>query len=289
MKAAWTIATLALVVALFTPACMMTSTHEEILKKTNDQHASEFADMKKKLEGERDTEKVAKEGCQGKLAASGKKNDEQEAMLASMSMKIDRLSGEKGQLAAKSQELSTKQQELMQQVDKLKRMQEAAERRNAEFRRLVMKLKKMMDAGTLQVKPRNGLLVVRMASDIVFAPGATRIKEEAREALTELAQTLATFGDRRFQVMGHTDDRPIHSARFPSNWELSTARAVAVLKILVENGVKPEAISAAGSAEFDPLGPNETAEERTENRRVEIVFLPKVDELPGFEEVLSGK
>ena len=288
MKVAWNVLTLALCASLFTPACMMTSTHEELLKKTNDQNASEFGDMKKKLEGQRDTEKVAKEACQGKLAESTKKGEEQEAMLASMSMKIDKLSGEKGQLKAERQELSSKQQELMQQVDKLKRMQEAAERRNADFRRLVMKLKKMMDAGTLQVKPRNGMLVVRMASDIVFAPGATRIKEEARAALTELAQTLATFGDRRFQVMGHTDDRPIRSARFPSNWELSTARAVEVLKLLVENGVKPEAISAAGNAEYDPLGGNETAEERTTNRRVEIVFLPKIDELPGFEEVLSG-
>jgi chemotaxis protein MotB len=280
---------LAVVASFAAPACMMTSTHEEILKKTQDDSSSAFAEMKTTLEGERDTEKQAKQKCLGELDVSVKKGEEQDAMLASMSMKIDKLSGEKGKLAARQEELTGKQQELMQQVAELKRMRAAAEQRNADFRRLVEKLRKMMDAGTLEVKPRNGLLVVRMASDVVFAPGSTHIKEEARTALSELAQTLASFEGRRFQVMGHSDNKPIRSARFPSNWELSAARAVEVVKLLIEAGVKPEMISAAGNAEFDPLVDNETAENRTINRRVEIVFLPKIDELPGFDEVLSGK
>jgi chemotaxis protein MotB len=287
MKGAWKLPSLALVAALITPACMMTSTHEEILKKTKTEDQAAFDQMQQKLEGERDAEQQAKKECLSELAACNSKADQQEAMMASMSMKIDKLSGEKGQLAAERAELSQEQQQLMAQVDKLKQMQAVTERRNAEFRRLLEKLKVMMDAGTLQVKPRNGLLVVRMASDIVFAPGSTRIKEEAREALTELAHTLATFEDRRFQVMGHTDDRPIRSARFPSNWELSTQRAVEVVKLLIDNGVQPEMISAAGSAEFDPLVDNDTRENRTLNRRVEIVFMPKIDELPGFDKVLS--
>ncbi len=287
MKGAWKLPSLALVAALITPACMMTSTHEEILKKTKTEDQAAFDQMQQKLEGERDAEQQAKKECLSELAACNSKADQQEAMMASMSMKIDKLSGEKGQLAAERAELSQQQQQLMAQVDKLKQMQAVTERRNAEFRRLLEKLKVMMDAGTLQVKPRNGLLVVRMASDIVFAPGSTRIKEEAREALTELAHTLATFEDRRFQVMGHTDDRPIRSARFPSNWELSTQRAVEVVKLLIDNGVQPEMISAAGNAEFDPLVDNDTRENRTLNRRVEIVFMPKIDELPGFDKVLS--
>lgn len=283
MRTSWRIFLPVLVFALSMPACMMTSTHEEILKKTNSENQSAMD----QLEAKRKTEQETKEKCQGELAISVKKGDEQDAMLASMSMKIDKLSGEKGQLKAQSQELGKKQQELMEQVNKLKQMRAAAERRNAEFRKLMFKLKDMMDAGTLEVKPRNGLLVVRMASDIVFAPGSIRIKDEARTALEELAHTLATFEGRRFQVMGHTDSKPIHSARFPSNWELSTQRAVEVVKLLVESGVKPEMISAAGNAEFDPLVDNETQENRTLNRRVEIVFLPKIDELPGFDKVLS--
>ncbi len=283
MRTTWKVLVLTMAVGLILPACMMTSTHEEILKKNNDEHQTAM----EQLEAKRKAEQEAKEKCQGELAAAVKKGDEQDAMLASMSMKIDKLSGEKGQLKAERQELGKKQQELMEQVNKLKQMRAAAERRNAEFRKLMFKLKDMMDAGTLEVKPRNGLLVVRMASDIVFAPGSIRIKDEARAALEELAHTLATFEGRRFQVMGHTDSKPIHSARFPSNWELSTQRAVEVVKLLVESGVKPEMISAAGNAEFDPLVDNDTPENRTLNRRVEIVFLPKIDELPGFDQVLS--
>ena len=80
---------------------------------------------------------------------------------------------------------------------------------------------------------------------------------------------------------------PIRSARFPSNWELSSQRAVEVVKVMIEAGVKAEMLTAAGAAEFDPLVDNETPENRSTNRRVEIIFLPKIDELPGFDQVLK--
>lgn len=289
MKATFKLMIIALAAAVAAPACMMTGTHEEILKKNQDQNSASMAELKKKLEDQRDVQKTAKEKLQGEFDTLNNKSSEQEAMLASMSMKIDKLSGEKGQMAAKHSEMTEKQRELLTQVNELKRMRAAAERRNADFRRLVEKLKKMMDAGTLEVKPRNGLLVVQMSSDVMFAPGATRLKDEAKTALAELATTLASFEGRRFQVVGHSDNIPIHSARFPSNWELSSSRAVVVVKLLVESGVQPEMISAAGNAEFDPLVGNEEPEGRAQNRRVEIVFLPKIDELPGFDEVLKAK
>ncbi len=145
----------------------------------------------------------------------------------------------------------------------------------------------MIDAGTLQVKIRNGRMLVQMSSDVVFPPASTRIKPDAKTAIEELATTIATFAGRKFQVLGHSDATPIRSARFPSNWELSVQRATEVVKLMVEAGVPPEMLSAAGSAEFDPLVDNETPENRTTNRRVEIIFMPKIDELPGFDEVLN--
>ena len=99
----------------------------------------------------------------------------------------------------------------------------------------------------------------------------------------KLAMALAQFQDRKFQVVGHSDATPIHTARFPSNWELSTQRAIEVVKLLVEEGVPPEIISAAGSAEFDPLIDSDLPEDMAMNRRVEVVFVPKIDELPGFD------
>ncbi len=82
---------------------------------------------------------------------------------------------------------------------------------------------------------------------------------------------------KRNKIEGHTDNVPIKSARYPSNWELSTARALAVLHLQTEMGVAPENISAAGFGEFRPKADNKTEEGRRLNRRSEIVMLPNLD------------
>lgn len=274
-KRLWILAT-----ASWMSACVTSGTHKKLLAEL-DQTKNELQNTKGDLEKIKQNCDTERSDLTGKLTQVSKRGEEQDAMLASMNSRIGELTGEKTQL-------SERQQKLHDQIEDLEKMRVAAEKRQADFKQLVMKLKKMMDAGTLAVKPRNGLLVVQMSSDVVFPLASTQIKPAAREAIAELARTLATFQGRRFQVIGHSDNVPIRSARFPSNWELSAARAVEVVKLLIENGVKPEMISAAGNAEFDPLIDNQTPENRATNRRVEIVFLPKIDELPGFDEVLKG-
>jgi hypothetical protein len=97
--------------------------------------------------------------------------------------------------------------------------------------------------------------------------------------LQDLAIALAAFEDRHFQVVGHSDTTPIHTPRFPSNWELSSQRALEVVKVLVDAGVPPQMLSGAGSAHFDPLVDDTTTEAKAMNRRVEIVFVPNMSEL----------
>ena len=166
-------------------------------------------------------------------------------------------------------------------ISQLERMRTAMQKRTDDYQQLIDKLHQMKISGTLQVKFRKGLMAVQLPSDILFTGNGIALKTPAKEALTELAQTLSTFSDRRFQVVGHSDDRPIRTRRYSSNWELSTQRAVQVVKTLVEAGVKPELISAAGAAHFDPVAKNESPEGRKSNRRVEIIFVPKIDEIPG--------
>ena len=103
------------------------------------------------------------------------------------------------------------------------------------------------------------------------------MKEQGKTALAEIAKVLKPMKDRHFEVAGHTDDVAIQSPRYPSNWELSTARAVTVTKLLVEKGVDPKELSAAGYGEFAPVAENASAEGRAKNRRIEIVLLPAVD------------
>ena len=88
-------------------------------------------------------------------------------------------------------------------------------------------------------------------------------------------------------MAGHTDNLPIKTARFPSNWELSTGRAVEVAKLLAAGGMKPELVGAAGYAEFAPLAGNETPEGRAQNRRIEIILEPNLSDLPNLESLLS--
>jgi len=86
--------------------------------------------------------------------------------------------------------------------------------------------------------------------------------------------------DRQFLVAGHTDNVPIRTEQFPSNWELSTRRAVEIVHYLVAQGMNPKVVAAAGYGEFDPIAANDTAEHRAQNRRIEIALQPNISDLP---------
>jgi chemotaxis protein MotB len=88
---------------------------------------------------------------------------------------------------------------------------------------------------------------------------------------------LATLEGRSFQVEGHTDNVPIANAPFASNWELSSARALSVVHVLIDGGVPPERLSGAGYGEYQPAASNDDRESRRLNRRIEIVMLPNLD------------
>ncbi len=256
--------------------CMMTSTHEEILKKERDTAMKTQAALNKEREQE-------KKACADKAAAELDLRKKNEAELVAKTMQLDKLLDEKGALTEERQAISAEQKALAQRLQDLERMRVTTERRNAEYRALLEKLRKAIDAGTLQVKVRNGRMLVQMSSDVVFPSAGVQIKAEAAEAIKQLAETIKGFPGRRFQVIGHSDPTPITTQRFPSNWELSTQRAVEVVKLMVATGVPANMVSAAGAAEFDPLTGNDTPEDRATNRRVEIVFEPQIDEMPSFD------
>ncbi len=280
---------------LFLTGCVMTGTHEAAIaaeKEIQPQHQGQLDDTKTNL-GEmtqdRDGWTKKKKDCDAKatdldsrLTAAMTQNTTLVDKVSSMGQNVEQLLGEKDTLDAERQKLNAELQEL-------RRMQAAAEIRAAEYKKLIGKLAKMIDAGSLEVKIRNGLMLVTMSSDVLFSPGRAKLKPEAVEAIQELAATIAQFEGRKFQVVGHSDASPIRTARFPSNWELSSQRAIEVVKVMTEAGVPSDMLSAAGQAEFDPIAPNETDEEMAMNRRVELIFVPKIDELPGFDQILGKK
>lgn len=199
------------------------------------------------------------------------------------------LRSEREALLAEKVKLDEERKQLSAEVQELRRLRSAAEERSREYKKLLGQLAKMIDAGSLEVKIRNGLMLVTLPSDVLFAPGEATLKAEAVESIKQLAATLKEFKGRKFQVIGHSDSQPISNEHFKSNWELSTARAMEVVRVLISAGVPPAMLSAAGAAEFDPVASNRSAKGRALNRRVELVFVPKVQELPGAEELLGKK
>jgi chemotaxis protein MotB len=116
-------------------------------------------------------------------------------------------------------------------------------------------------------------LVVSIRESGSFSTGRTDLSEPARALLDEIGAALVEVGNKVL-VEGHTDDVPIRTPRFASNWELSTGRATSVIAYLLDHfAIKPERLSAAGYAEFHPRVPNVSAENRARNRRIDIVIL----------------
>ena len=170
--------------------------------------------------------------------------------------------------------------ELTAQLEELRKQKAAAEARAAVFHDFLAKFKKMIDAGRVSIRVRRGRIVLTLHNDVLFDEGKTDLKPEGNAALAEIAQTLKTVSMRSFQVAGHTDNLPIKKkGEFTSNWELSTERAVVVVKFLAQQGVSSNVLSAAGYGEFDPIASNGNEGGRAKNRRIEISLVPNMEEL----------
>jgi len=159
------------------------------------------------------------------------------------------------------------------------------EKRLASFRSLTEKFQKMIDSGKLEILLRHGRMVVKLPAGVLFASGSAELSKEGKDALREVAGILRQVQNRQFMVAGHTDNMPIDPRAVPpspfkNNLELSTARALTVAQHLITSGMSPKRIVAAGYGEHEPVKDNAHEPGRQENRRIEIVLLPYVTELP---------
>jgi chemotaxis protein MotB len=199
-----------------------------------------------------------------------------------------RLNKALGDLAALTKDKSKLQanvQEMTLALADLEKRRAQAEARVNEFKDLLAKFKTLIDAGKLKVKIVDGRMVVVLATDILFASGSATLSKDGKVAIAEVAQVLASIPKRNFQVEGHTDNVPISTQQFPSNWELAAFRATHVVKAMIEAGMPKERISAASFADTKPIGVNDMPEGKALNRRIEITIVPDLSSLPGFEDL----
>jgi chemotaxis protein MotB len=194
-------------------------------------------------------------------------------------------------LADRSAEAGTAMAEMRQEIDRLvegnnllqQQLEvelQAREARLAEvqstYDELVGKLEQEIERGEVRISELKGKLTVNVVDKILFDSGKAALKPAGIKVLQQIGDILNSAVDKNIQVEGHTDNVPISgglAARYPSNWELSTARATTVLHFLQDKvGVSGERLSAVGYGEYQPISSNATAEGRAENRRIQIVL-----------------
>ena len=203
--------------------------------------------------------------------------------IAALQAEQKRLQGETQKLEGDvktltSQRTALEQQNagLEQQKAELQQGRAADEQTKAQYAALVASLSEEAKKGDLQVRQYKDMLTVDVADQLFFDSGHANLKASGRSVLNKVAEALKGFDDKFIRVVGHTDNVPIAKAYqtvFPSNWELSAARATTVVRYLQQAGVPAERMIASGRAEYEPVAQNDSEEGRSKNRRIEITLI----------------
>jgi len=215
---------------------------------------------------------------ESQLATERTANDINRESIAALEEKLLSTTKDRGQL-------KTSLDEMKKAMDEMKARQAEQRKRLQEFADLTRRFKKLTDNGTLSVNIVDGKMVVSLGSDVLFPAGSAKLSKEGMQTVKEVTTQLNSIEGRRYQVEGHTDNQPIATATFPSNWELASARALSVLKTMVESGLAANRVSAASYGDTTPVQPNDSVENRAANRRVAIVVVPDLSSLPGYDEL----
>lgn len=237
------------------------------------------------LMAERDVAVANGVTLQAALAAEEAERVTLTAQMTELSARLEAASAEQASLLKDKSKLQASVQDMQAALKELAERRAAAEARVSQFKDMLARFKKLIDAGELEVKIVDGRMVVELATDILFASGKADLSAKGKESLLAVAGILASFADRHYQVEGHTDNVPISSERFPSNWELASARSLTVVKVLIEGGIPAQRLSGASYGEFRPTKDNASPEGKADNRRIEIVMVPDLSDLPGFDEL----
>jgi chemotaxis protein MotB len=193
------------------------------------------------------------------------------------------------ELQKKVAELGALNESLAESKDKLEKARAELEKKSEQYESLAQSLKEEIKTGKIELSELKGRMVVKMKDKILFSSGSVKINPEGQAALAKVAEALKDVPGKIIRVEGHTDSEPTDpKGPFPSNWELSTTRSLAVLKLLQEKGVPAERLSAVGYGEFHPIASNKTPQGKSLNRRIEIVLSPE-DQAPGAKTKSAGR
>jgi chemotaxis protein MotB len=187
----------------------------------------------------------------------------------------DKLAQELALEREKNQALTEQNLALKESTTKLA---QKAEQTSSTYQQLLKEMKAEIDEGQITIKELKGKLTMDVVDKILFDSGEARIKEDGLKVLQRVVDILQPVKDKNILIEGHTDNVPIVgrlAQRYPTNWELSHARAINVTRYLQEKGIDPRILSATAYGEYQPIADNSTPEGRAKNRRIAIILLPK--------------
>ncbi len=220
------------------------------------------------------------DACFRALEQDNRRKKELAEATAQLHARLDELSTLLSKAESKSAEveaLRLRLQEAADQVSELQQEQQKLRARSDTYDRLVATLRQEIEAGKVKVREGSNRLSVEMTDKVLFDSGSASLNADGEHALRKVGAVLRTVGDRQIVVEGHTDSAPIGGGlaeRFPTNWELSAARATCVVRFLEDAGVDPARLAAAGYSRYRPVADNATDDGRRQNRRIEIVLTP---------------
>jgi chemotaxis protein MotB len=216
-----------------------------------------------------------RERARGEASAATLKAAEAAGQQKELAQKIETLEAEKSTLETEKAALATAKAELSKDVEA--KTGELAQLKGT-YDKLEEKMKDEIAKGDISLSQDGGKLRVGLVDKILFDSGEAQISKRGESVLARVGAVLASIDDKQIQVSGHTDKTPISGklvAQFPTNWELSTARATNVVRFLSEKaGVPAERLVASGYGENHPVASNKTPAGRARNRRIEILLTP---------------
>jgi chemotaxis protein MotB len=197
---------------------------------------------------------------------------------------LDRSRAERRDVEARLAQTESEKNALLAAKDSLAQDVEARDEELAKLRgdvgELEEKMKAEIEKGNIRLSQEKGRIKVDMVDEILFEVGDSSVSQEGVGVLSRVGAVLARMKDKHIQVSGHTDDVPISTRlqdRFPTNWELSSARAITVVRFLEERaGIPGRRLVAAAHSQYDPIASNK-GEGRARNRRIEILLTPEID------------
>ncbi len=282
--------------AALVTGCVSSGTHEETVtaleeaRKGAAQTAASFESFKKQAAAEADSLKNQLADVNARIAALMSGTTTAQDEIARLQKRAGELEAETARANDLAKQLSGREQDLNERLKaeaaEKARLEKERAAKEAEIQRLTQthaELTKSLEAeiakGDIKIKQVRDRLTINMVDRVLFDSGQSQVKPAGLQVLKQVSDILKNVTDKQIRIEGHTDNVPIGvklRGRFPTNWELSTARATSVVRYLIEDGGVDRAnLLAVGYADTRPLVANDTEEGRTANRRIEIALYPK--------------